>query len=87
MDDLNERLQKLEDTVHSLQKEYTEMKEIIKELTECNKCEYCEYINTLYTCVDCSRRICRKCSIKNHTKSYSGEPICQIICNYCHKDY
>jgi len=83
MESTLERISQLEAKINLLNQEYKEMKQIIHELTQGNTCEYCEYIRSLYTCMHCSRKICRKCCIKNHTKSYTGEPICEIICNYC----
>jgi hypothetical protein len=80
MEKLIERIQSLEDRVKSLKEESEELKQVIKELY---KCEYCERIRSLYNCIGCARKICRKCCIKTETKSYRGDPICEITCKIC----
>ena len=82
MEQIIESIQRLEATINKLEEENKELKKIVNELKECNKCEYCEYTESLYVC-GCARKICRRCCIINHTKSYRGEPICEIICKYC----
>jgi hypothetical protein len=55
-----------------------------RDMKECNTCEYCEDIASLYMCMECARKVCMNCTRRRHTKSCSGEPICEIFCKSCY---